>query len=247
MSPVLIAAHNEESVIRSRIENLLALDYPKDKLELVIASDASRDATVTIVREYEDRAVRLVEFVERTGKAAVLNAAIPRLSGEIAVLSDANTIMEPGAVRNLARWFRDAQIGVVCGKLVLTDPTTGRNVDSSYWRYETSLKRYEGQIGGLLGANGGIYAIRRALFQGIPPDTIVDDFVTPLLARVRTGCAIVYDEAAIAYEETPPEIGAEFRRRARIGPVVFRASVCFGRCSTRGEERSRLRSFLISS
>ena len=218
---VLIAAHNEESVIRSRIENLLALDYPNGKLELVIASDASRDRTVGIVREYQG--VRLIEFSERTGKAAVLNAAIPGLSGEIAVLSDANTMMDRTAVRNLARWFRDPRVGVVCGKLVLTDPTTGRNVDGLYWRYETFLKRYEGKIGGLLGANGGIYAIRRVLFQGIPRDTIVDDFVTPLLARVRTECELLYDESAVAYEETPPEIGAEFRRRARIGAGGFQS------------------------
>jgi cellulose synthase/poly-beta-1,6-N-acetylglucosamine synthase-like glycosyltransferase len=220
---VLIAAHNEEPVIRSRIENLLALDYPSDKLDLVIASDASGDGTVRIVREYEDRRVRLVEFTARTGKAAVLNATIPTLKGEIVVLSDANTMMDRSAVRNLVRWFRDAHVGVVCGKLVLTDPTTGRNVDGLYWRYETLLKRCEGKIGGLLGANGGIYAIRRALFQGIPSDTIVDDFVTPLLAHVRTGCAMVYDETAIAHEETPAEITAEFRRRARIGAGGFQS------------------------
>ena len=220
---VLIAAHNEESVIRSRVENLLELDYPREKLELVIASDSSRDGTVEIVREYAERSVRLVEFTERTGKAAVLNAVIPTLKGEITVLSDANTMMDPAAVRNLARWFRDPQVGVVCGKLVLTDPTTGRNVDGLYWRYETFLKRCEGRIGGLLGANGGIYALRRTLFQGIPRDTIVDDFVTPLLARVRTECALIYDETAVAYEETPPEIGAEFRRRARIGAGGFQS------------------------
>ena len=220
---VLIAAHNEESVIRSRIENLLGLDYPSERLDLVIASDASRDGTVNIVREYEGRGVKLVEFTARTGKSAVLNATIPSLKGEIVVLSDANTMMDRSAVRNLVRWFRDGKVGVVCGKLVLTDPTTGRNVDGLYWRYETFLKRCEGKIGGLLGANGGIYAIRRALFQGIPGDTIVDDFVTPLLARVRTECAIVYDETAIAYEETPPEIAAEFRRRARIGAGGFQS------------------------
>ena len=220
---MLIAAHNEESVIRSRIDNLLELDYPKEKLELVIASDGSRDATTAIVREYEARGVTLFEFTTRTGKAAVLNASIPRLRGEIAVLSDANTMMDQHALRSLVRWFTKPKVGVVCGKLVLTDPATGRNVDGLYWRYETLLKGYEGQIGGLLGANGGIYAVRRSLFAGIPSDTIVDDFVLPLLTRLRTGCEIVYDETAIAYEETPPEMGAEFRRRARIGAGGFQS------------------------
>jgi cellulose synthase/poly-beta-1,6-N-acetylglucosamine synthase-like glycosyltransferase len=220
---ILIAAHNEEAVIRSRIANLLELDYPREKLELVIASDASRDATAAIVREHEARGVTLFEFTTRTGKAAVLNASIPRLKGEVVVLSDANTMMDAHALRNLVRWFTDSDVGVVCGKLILTDPVTGRNVDSLYWRYETWLKRYEGQIGGLLGANGGIYAVRRSLFAGIPGDTIVDDFVLPLLTRLRTGCRIVYDETAIAYEETPPEMDAEFRRRARIGAGGFQS------------------------
>ncbi len=220
---VLVVAHNEESVIRERIDNLLALDYPQDKLELVIASDSSRDRTVDIVKEYSGRGVQLEMFMERTGKSAVLDAVIPRLQGSIAVLSDANTMMEPSAVRRLVRWFQDPQVGVVCGKLVLTDPATGTNVDSLYWRFETLLKRSEGRLGALLGANGGIYAIRRRLFQGLSHDTIVDDFVIPLLARVRTGCAIIYDESAIAYEETPPEIAVEFRRRARIGAGGFQS------------------------
>jgi cellulose synthase/poly-beta-1,6-N-acetylglucosamine synthase-like glycosyltransferase len=220
---VLIVAHNEESVIRERIENLLALDYPKDKLELVIASDSSRDRTVDIVNEYRERSVRLFAFTARTGKSAVLDAVIPQLTGSIAILSDANTMMDRLAVRRLVRWFQNQRVGVVCGKLVLTDPVTGSNVDSLYWRLETLLKRSEGKLGALLGANGGIYAIRRSVFQGVSHDTIVDDFVIPLFARVRTGCAIVYDETAIAYEETPPEIAVEFRRRARIGAGGFQS------------------------
>ena len=220
---VLVVAHNEESVIRERIENLLALDYPQDKLELVIASDSSRDRTVDIVNEYRERSIRLFAFTARTGKSAVLDAVIPQLTGSIAILSDANTMMDPLAVRRLVRWFQNPRVGVVCGKLVLTDPVTGSNVDSLYWRLETLMKRSEGKLGALLGANGGIYAIRRSVFQGVSHDTIVDDFVIPLFARVRTGCAIIYDETAIAYEETPPEIAVEFRRRARIGAGGFQS------------------------
>jgi cellulose synthase/poly-beta-1,6-N-acetylglucosamine synthase-like glycosyltransferase len=220
---VLIAAHNEEAVIRSRIENLLAVDYPSGKLELVIASDASSDRTASIVREYADRGVALFEFRSRIGKAAVLDAVIPALLGDVVVLSDANTMMNPAALRRLARWFIDPRVGSVCGKLVLTDPASGRNVDSMYWRYETLLKRCEARVGGLLGANGGIYAIRRSLFRGVPRDTIVDDFVIPLLARVRTGCRLIYDETAVAFEETPPELSSEFRRRARIGAGGFQS------------------------
>ena len=220
---ILIAAHNEAANIRARIENLLALDYPRQKLDIVIASDASSDETVDIVREFENQGIALVEFTARTGKTAVLNAVIPTLKGELVILSDANTGMDRQAARDLVRWFSDPQIGVVCGKLVLTDPATGRNVDGLYWRYETLLKRCEGRLGALLGANGGIYALRHSLFAEVPSDTIVDDFVIPLLTRIRTGCRIVYDEEALAYEETPPQISAEFRRRARIGAGGFQS------------------------
>jgi cellulose synthase/poly-beta-1,6-N-acetylglucosamine synthase-like glycosyltransferase len=175
------------------------------------------------VREFADRGVQLLEYTARTGKAAVLDASIPKLNGTIIVLSDANTFMDLAAIRRLARWFADPKVGVVCGKLVLTDPTTGRNVDSLYWRFETMLKRGEGRLGALLGANGGIYAIRHRLFEGVRHDTIVDDFVIPLLARLRSECRIVYDETAIAYEETPAEIATEFRRRARIGAGGFQS------------------------
>ena len=224
---VLIVAHNEERFIRERIENLLALDYPADKLELAVASDGSRDRTDDIVREYAN--VRLFAYEKNAGKAAALDATVPKLNGDIAVLSDANTMMEGRALRYLARWFGDPEVGVVCGKLVLTDPATGLNVDSMYWQYETFLKRREGKLGALLGANGAIYAIRRSLFPGIHPSTIVDDFVIPLVARIRSGCRIIYDEAAVAYEETPPDLGMEFRRRTRIGAGDFQSLAFVGR------------------
>jgi len=220
---VLIVGHNEEAVIGERIDNLLGLDYPVGKLELVVASDGSSDRTVEIVRQYESRGVRLVAFPFRSGKAAVLNMVVPTLRGDVAVLSDANTMTDRLAVRHLARWFSDPGVGVVCGKLILFDPVSGQNVDSIYWRYETFLKMCEGRLGALLGANGAIYAIRRTVFGGLPSDTIVDDFVIPLLARLRTGCTIVYDAAATALEETPKEISSEFKRRARIGAGDFQS------------------------
>lgn len=220
---LLIAAHNEAPVIGQRIRNALALDYPRDKLEILVASDGSADATPDIVRRYAGQGVRLLDYPCRRGKAAVLQAAVAELKGEIILLSDANTSMDPSAARRLARWFGEPGVGVVCGRLVLTDPRTGRNVDSLYWRYETFLKRCEGRLGALLGANGAIYAVRRECFTPPPADTIIDDFAIPLLARLRSGCAIVYDDEATAREETPPEIAAEFRRRSRIGAGGFQS------------------------
>lgn len=222
---LLIAAHNEEQVIAQRIENALALDYPGDRLEVVIASDGSSDNTAAIVRGFTDQRVRLLESPMRRGKATVLNAAFRQVRGEIVVLSDANTFTESAALRRIVRWFDDPNVGSVCGRLVLTDPATGRNVDSLYWRYETFLKSCEGRLGALLGANGAIYAVRRSSFSGIWSDTIVDDFVIPLITRLRHGCSIVYDKTAVAYEETPHDFSAEFRRRSRIGAGGFQSIV----------------------
>jgi cellulose synthase/poly-beta-1,6-N-acetylglucosamine synthase-like glycosyltransferase len=220
---LLIAAYNEETTIAERLENALALDYPADKLEIVIASDGSSDSTASVVQRYGDRRVRLLDYRERRGKAEVLNAAFRELTTDIVVLSDANTFTDRSALRHLVRWFQSPDVGVVCGRLVLTDPASGRNVDSIYWRYENVLKYYESRLGALLGANGAIYAIRRELFQGIRQNTLIDDFVIPLLTRLRTHCAIVYDADAVAYEETPAAIGSEFKRRARIGTGGFQS------------------------
>jgi cellulose synthase/poly-beta-1,6-N-acetylglucosamine synthase-like glycosyltransferase len=229
---LLIAAYNEEPVIEERIRNALALDYPADKLEIVIASDGSTDATADIARRFAQSvgqagvslpSVRLLDYPIRRGKASVLNSSVPELRGDVILLSDANTEFDRMAARNIVRWFEDPEIGVVCGRLVLVDPETGQNADSLYWRYETFLKKCEGQLRALLGANGGIYAIRRPLFQPIPRETIVDDLVIPLQAKLRTGCAIVYDSQAVAREETPATVESEFHRRSRIGAGGFQS------------------------
>jgi cellulose synthase/poly-beta-1,6-N-acetylglucosamine synthase-like glycosyltransferase len=220
---LLIAAYNEARDIRERILNALQLEYPRGKLEIIIASDGSSDETAKIAREYASKGVRVIEFPVRRGKSSVLNDVIPHCRGEVIMFSDANTSTEPDSVRNLAAWFSDPEVGVVCGKLILVDPIKGRNVDSLYWKYETFLKTCEARLGALLGSNGGIYALRKVVYQEIPGDTIVDDFVIPLLARERTGCKIVYDVEAVAYEETPSSIASEFQRRARIGAGGFQA------------------------
>ena len=192
---LLIAAHNEEADIAARIENALGLHYPPDKLEIVIASDGSTDATEEIVERYSDRGVRLLAYRNNGGKSAVLNASVPRLRGDVVVLSDANTRMAPDSLRRLATWFADPAVGVVCGRLILTDAVSGRNADGMYWKYENFLKGCEGRLGALIGCNGAIYAIRRRLFPAVRPGTIIDDFVIPMDARRESGCRILYDAA----------------------------------------------------
>ncbi|HEY2587515.1 MAG TPA: glycosyltransferase family 2 protein [Tepidisphaeraceae bacterium] len=219
---LLIAAYNEEAVIEARVRNALAMDYPGDRLEIVIASDGSSDATADIVRRFERQGVRLLDYRENRGKATVLNCTIPELRGSIILLSDANTRMDPQGLRKLVRWFQDPAVGMVSGKLVLVDAATGRNADGLYWKYETKLKQWEGRLGALLGANGAIYAVRRELYEPLPPTTI-DDFIIPLRARLRSDCRLVFDPEAQAFEETAPDAAAEFRRRARFGASGFEA------------------------
>lgn len=218
---VLIVAHNEEASIAQRLANALALDYPVDRLDVVVASDGSTDRTRELVVTNRDSRVRFIDFVSRRGKAAVLNDVLPGLTADIVVLSDANTFMEAHAVRRLVRWFRDPQVGVVVGRLVLSDPTTGRNVDGWYWRYESFLKQMDARLNALVGANGAIYAVRRSQFVPIPGDTLVDDLVLPLLMRLHRRRDIVYDRAVLAFEETAADVTSEFKRRRRIGAGGF--------------------------
>lgn len=220
---LLIAAYNEEDCIEARLQNALSLDYPAEKLEIVIGSDGSDDRTAVIVNSFDDERIRLFDYRERRGKSAVLNATVPELKGEIIVFSDANTNYQPDAIRKLVRWFQHPGVGAVCGRLVLTDPETGQNVDSMYWRYETFIKKCEGKLGALLGANGAIYALPKKYFVPIPGNTIVDDFVIPLLAKLTHRFHIVYDPEATASEESPAAIGSEFRRRSRIGAGAYQS------------------------
>lgn len=223
---VLVAALDEEDVIAQRIENALASDYPPELLEIVIGSDGSTDRTAAIVNDYANRfpdRVKLIDYPQRRGKATVLNESLPHLRSEIVVLSDANTDFDPNAIHHLTRWFVDSNVGAVCGKLVLFDSVSGRNADGLYWRYETFLKSCEGRLDALLGSNGAIYAIRRDEYVPIAADTIIDDFTIPLLIKLHHGKRIIYDETAIAREETAPNVLAEFRRRSRIGAGGFQS------------------------
>lgn len=225
---LLISALDEEEVIGARVANALAQDYPSERLEIVIASDGSRDRTASIVRSLASRhpgQITLLDYPHRRGKANVLNATLPGVRGEIVVLSDANTEFDRSAIRNLVRWFADPTVGAVCGQLILVDPITGHNVDGLYWRYENFLKDCEGRLKALLGSNGAIYAIRRDSYVPIPGDTIVDDLVVPLLIKLHRRQKLVYDRTAIATEETPADVNAEFRRRSRIGAGGFQSVV----------------------
>ncbi|MFH1263193.1 MAG: glycosyltransferase family 2 protein [Pseudomonadota bacterium] len=210
------AAHNEEGVLTKKIENTLGLDYPSDRMELLIGSDASGDRTVEIVRQSSDSRVRVFDYTERSGKIGVLKKLVPEAKGEILVFSDANTFFENDSLKKLIRHFCDPEVGVVCGELRLTASDGTLQNEGAYWRFETILKMLESRFGAVLGANGGIYAVRRKLFPEIPGDTIIEDFVIPLLIRGK-GYRTSFDPEAVALERNPVDPRGEFRRRVRIG------------------------------
>jgi cellulose synthase/poly-beta-1,6-N-acetylglucosamine synthase-like glycosyltransferase len=218
---IVVAVYNEEACIAEKLRNCLALDYPADKLEILIGSDGSTDQTEAIVRACADPRVKL-SAAPRGGKVAVLNRCIPMARGEIVVLTDANTMLERDAVQKLVRHFAHPWIGAVCGRLRLYNPSKKEYEESAYWKYESVIKFYEGQRGCVLGANGGLYAIRRARFTPLPPDTIVDDFLIPM-RLLRDGYQVRYDPEAVASEETTEDYGREAGRRARIAAGNFQS------------------------
>lgn len=216
---LLVAAYNEAAIIAEKIRNSLTLDYPADKLEIVIASDGSTDATADIVRSFsegESRGrVRLIPFAQNRGKMAVLNDAVPQLSGEIVAFSDASSMLAADSVRTLVQSFDDPRVGAASGvyRLLKQDQSRLGSQEDLYWKYETFLKVQEARLGAFTGAHGSLYAIRRALYPFPSPNTINDDFTIPMRI-LGQGYRVAYEPAAVAYEEAREMEG--FSRRVRI-------------------------------
>jgi len=212
---LVVAAHNEERVIEDKIRNTMALDYPREHLEFLVGSDGSTDQTDEICRRYPW--VTFERIAPRRGKTNVLNTLIPKARGEIIVLTDANTILQPDALRAMVRHFDDITVGGVCGRLVLvSDRQKLADTERVYWDYETRVKELESRWYSTIGANGGIYAIRKELFVPIPTDTIIDDFVISL-NLLEQGRRLVFERDAVAREEVSKSFQDEFWRKVRIG------------------------------
>ncbi len=219
---VLIAAHNEEAEIRRTISHALAQDYPGDRLEVMVGSDASTDGTVAAAEEYKLQGVRVMPFQHRRGKMAVVADLAERALGDVLVFTDANTTLSPDSVRHLVRHFHDPRVGAVCGELRLLTSDGSPAAEGVYWHYEVILKILESRLDSVLGANGAIYAVRRPLFPRLKDGLITDDFVIPMKVRAR-GFRVLYDPEATAFERAPSSVADEFRRRVRIGAGNYQA------------------------
>jgi cellulose synthase/poly-beta-1,6-N-acetylglucosamine synthase-like glycosyltransferase len=218
---IVVSAHNEEQHITGLLSNLQSLNYPHKPM-LYLGSDGSTDRTAEILESSAGARVRVFRFRHNRGKASVLNDLLAATREPIVVFTDANTRFEPDALLRLGRHFVDPQVGAVCGELSFRHSGDGDNVDGAYWRLERLMKTSESAVGALLGANGGIYAIRRECFSPLRPDTIVDDFCIAMTVSAN-GRSLIYDPEARALEDAPQQIRDEFRRRVRIGIGNYQA------------------------
>jgi poly-beta-1,6-N-acetyl-D-glucosamine synthase len=212
---IVLAARNEAHRLAARIENLLALDYPADRRQIIVVSDGSTDRTLEALAVFGGQ-IDIVA-VPFGGKALALNAGVARASHPILVFTDARQVFAADALRALVAPFCDATVGGVTGALMLDRESAGSTIAdgiSLYWNYETQLRRLESTIGSTLGATGAIYALRRSLWRDLPADTLLDDVLAPMRA-VLAGHRVVFEERAKAYDRTPPDSQAESRRKIR--------------------------------
>jgi cellulose synthase/poly-beta-1,6-N-acetylglucosamine synthase-like glycosyltransferase len=206
---VIVAAHNEEAVIERRVENLRGLDYPGEKLEILVTSDASTDRTEDLAQAAGARVVRN----PRGGKVAAQNRAVRETESEIVAFSDANATWAPDALTMLVRNFADSEVGYVCGQLRLED-ADGGNREGVYWRYELLTRDAESRLGSVTGGNGSIYAVRRSDYVEVDPRW-GHDLSLPYL-MVQRGRRAVYEPDALAFEKPTPTNESEYRRKVRM-------------------------------
>lgn len=213
---IIIPAYNEEQHIGKTITNKLALDYPHDKVDILVVSDGSTDHTDSIVRQYESQGVRLLRQEPRAGKTLGLNAAIREARGEIVFFSDANSLHHPEALKKLVANFADPQVGYVTGKMLYTNPDGSVIGDgcSAYMKYENTLRLWETRLGSIVGVDGGVDAVRRTLYIPMNADQL-PDFVLPL-SVIDQGYRVVYEPEALLYEDALNTAEDEYRMRVRV-------------------------------
>jgi cellulose synthase/poly-beta-1,6-N-acetylglucosamine synthase-like glycosyltransferase len=225
---LIIPAHDEELVIERKLGNARALDYPADRLEVIVASDGSADRTTELARAAgADQVLEL----PRGGKVAALNGAVRGATGEILAFSDANSYWRPDALRHLVDRFADDRVGYACGQ-VRFEGGEGGNQEGLYWRYEMAVRSMETRLGGITAGNGGIYAVRREAYIELDPSRGQDiGFPFELTKR---GWRAVYEPAAVAEERMAPTVEGEFKRKRRMMWGLWDVMLRWGMLSPRG-------------
>jgi cellulose synthase/poly-beta-1,6-N-acetylglucosamine synthase-like glycosyltransferase len=225
---LIVAAYDEEEVIAAKVANALALDYPRERLELIVASDGSADATAERARAAgADRVLEL----PRRGKVAAQNAAAERAAGEILAFSDANSLWARDALRHLVEPFADPAVGYACGQVRFLDPGGG-NLEGSYWRYEMAVREMESGLAGVTAGNGAIYAVRRDAYVALPPSGSHDLSLPFLLAK--RGRRSLYVSWARAEEKMAPTLEGELARKRRMMVGLWDIVVGEGMYAPRG-------------
>lgn len=220
---VLVPAHNEEKVIEKKIDNVLALDYPSEKLSVWVGSDYSNDKTETIVKSYDDNRVHLWRASKRGGKTGVINGLAPLIDADVILFTDANTMHRADCLKLIMRNFADEQVGGVAGHIehaVVGEEEMGESV---YRGFESRQKYCEGVLHSTISAFGGFYAIRKRLFTPIPPNAYSNDDVLIPMNVIRQGYRVIYEPEAVSTEDFTGSVHSEFQRRVRIGAGNFQA------------------------
>ncbi|MDY4555329.1 MAG: glycosyltransferase family 2 protein [Prevotella sp.] len=221
---LMVCAYNEEDIISEKMSNTHSLDYPADRLHLVWVTDGSTDNTNSILSTYPD--VKIVFSPERRGKSAALKHGIKELSTEIVMMTDANTMLNPEAVREIVRLMQDPKVGCVSGEkkvMAKSDSDEAAQGEGLYWKYESALKRLDSELYSAMGAAGELCVIRRQLMTDIPDDTLLDDFVISM-EIVRMGYKIAYTSKAFAMEYGSADLHEESKRKRRIAAGGLQSS-----------------------
>jgi poly-beta-1,6-N-acetyl-D-glucosamine synthase len=222
---VVIAARNEEENISARIDNLLAQEYPRALLEVVVVSDGSSDRTAELARQFANRGVNVIECSSPVGKAAALNIGVASALHGIVVFADARQRFSPNAIAELVSVFHDETVGAVSGELILVASESVGEVHEGvglYWRYEKLIRRSESAVASVVGATGSIYAVRRRLYEPLEPHTLLDDFLVPMRI-VLQGYRVVFIRAARAFDLSSQTAQREFARKVRTLAGNFQA------------------------
>mgnify|MGYP006317304787 FL=1 len=221
---LMVCAYNEEDIISEKMSNIHSLDYPADRLHLVWVTDGSTDNTNSILSAYPD--VKIVFSPERRGKSAALKHGIKEVSTEIVMMTDANTMLNPEAIREIVRLMQDPKVGCVSGEkkvMAKSDSDEAAQGEGLYWKYESTLKRLDSELYSAMGAAGELCVIRRQLMTDIPDDTLLDDFVISM-EIVRMGYKIAYTSKAFAMEYGSADLHEESKRKRRIAAGGLQSS-----------------------